>query len=315
MVDVSIIIRTVGDKRKIKLLKLTIYSLSIQNFKDFEVIIVTYTNKMLVESVAKKYLNKIPFKVIISPIKNRCYQTNIGIKVAKSKYIVIIDDDMILSSNWLKVMFNLLEASTPKIACICSPVYSIKITKQEREGFIKVVFKPYFKNVIKKFLDTLSLSGSFWPKNTRPLVNEIKELPTIPSNCIICRRDAVMKIGLYNTSLHEPLRGDDYDLGFRLRKSGYRILSCNLVKALHIEDYTKKWVILGHTLPRTMENMLETEFYVLTKFREFTKMCIVLLHALYRAFELLYLAYKTKNLRVVLSVKGIIRGFVSGIKE
>lgn len=312
MVSVSVIIRTVGDKYKIKLLELTMYSLSKQTFKDFEVIIVTYMNRMLVESIAKKYLNRIPYKVVTSHIKNRCYQTNLGIKIAKGKYIVVMDDDMILSSNWLEVMFRLLKASSPRIACICSPVYSIKIIKR-KESSTKSHFNSYLK--ILKILNALSLSRCFWPKHVRQLANGIKELPTIPSNCIICRRDVVMKVGLYNTRLHEPLRGDDYDLGFRLKKSGYKILSCNFVKALHIEDYTRKWVMLSHTLPKIMENMLETEFYVLTKFREFTKIHVVLSQALYRIFEILYLARKTRNPYVILSAKGIIRGLVLGIKE
>jgi len=119
MTKVAVIIRTTGEKSKLNLLEATISSLVRQKFKDFSVIVVTCENKELIESFLTKNLPQYEHKVVVSPIRNRCVQSNMGIKIANSEYVAIIDDDMVLSSNWLEIMFNIIRNSPEKVACIC----------------------------------------------------------------------------------------------------------------------------------------------------------------------------------------------------
>ncbi|RLF17461.1 MAG: hypothetical protein DRZ82_09800 [Thermoprotei archaeon] len=309
MVKVTVIIRTTGMKSKVKLLRATISSLARQSFKDFSVIVVTCKNKKYIESLLQESFSHNKFKVVISPIRNRCVQSNIGIKLSDSEYVVVIDDDMVLSSNWLETMFNAITNSPPEVACICSPVYSLY---RDRSPYDVHARSLSYLKILRKFLRLLSISTTFWPKNTKPLSQGFKEIPTIPSNCMICRCTALIDVGLYDTALQEPLRGDDYDLGFRLRKIGYKIISCDAVKAFHTENYLTKW--LGKE-PEFFKNMASTELYVLTKHRKFVGLDTIILHSLYRVIESLYWAYKNKKPAVTLSVlKGIVEGIAQGLK-
>ena len=296
-------------KSKVKLLRATISSLARQSFKDFSVIVVTCKNKKYIESLLQESFSHNKFKVVISPIRNRCVQSNIGIKLSDSEYVVVIDDDIVLSSNWLETMFNAITNSPPEVACICSPVYSLY---RDRSPYDVHARSLSYLKILRKFLRLLSISTTFWPKNTKPLGQGFKEIPTIPSNCMICKRDALINAGLYDTTLREPLRGDDYDLGFRLRKSGYRILSCNTTKGFHIENYLTKWL---NKEPKFFKNMSLTEFHVLMKHREFIGLHAITFHAVYRIIESLYWAYKNKKLDLIpLVLKGVVEGIVKGFK-
>ena len=311
MTKVAVIIRTTGEKSKLNLLEATISSLVRQKFKDFSVIVVTCENKELIESFLTKNLPQYEHKVVVSPIRNRCVQSNMGIKIANSEYVAIIDDDMVLSSNWLEIMFNNIRNSPEKVACICSPVYPLYKIEDKSSNDVGTKSLPYLQ-VFRKFLRTLSLSKTFWPKNVKLLNEGVKELPTIPSNCVICKRTALVDVGFYDTSLREPLRSDDYALGFRLRKLGYKILSCDAVKAFHTENYLIKWI--GKNT-KFFRNKSLTEFYVLMKHRGFVGFHAIVFHALYRIIESLYWAYKNKKFSLILSVfKGVIEGIVWGFK-
>jgi len=273
--------------------------------------VVTYKNKELIESFLGEKLPQHKHRVVVSPLKNRCVQSNIGIKLANGEYVAILDDDMVLSSNWLEIMFNNIRNSPAEVACICSPVHPLYKIRDKSSHNVRTKSHLYLQ-VFRKFLRALGISGTFWPKNVKLLNEEIKEIPTIPSNCMVCKRTTLVDVGLYDMSLLEPLRGDDYDLGFRLRKLGYKILSCDAVKAFHTENYLIKWLSKNQ---RFFKNMSLTEFYVLTKHREFVGLHAIIFHMLYRIIESLYWSYKNKKLSVIPSVlEGIVEGVVQGFK-
>ena len=311
MAKVTVIIRTTGEKFKLKLLRATISSLARQRFKDFSVIVVAYENKELIERLLREELPQHDYRVVMSPIRNRCVQSNIGIKLTNSEYVAIIDDDIALSSDWLETMFNSIRNSPTEVACICSPVYPLhKIGGKSSRGVRTESLSCL--QVLRRFLRALSISSTFWPKNTKSLGQGFKEIPTIPSNCMICERIALVNVGLYDTALREPLRGDDYDLGFRLRKSGYKILSCSITKGFHVENYFTKW--LGKE-PKFFKNMSLTEFYVLMKHRGFVGLHVIIFHVLYRIIKSLYWTYKSKELSLILLVlRGVVDGIVQGFK-
>ncbi|RKY29996.1 MAG: hypothetical protein DRP74_07850 [Candidatus Omnitrophota bacterium] len=314
MTKVTVVIRTTGEESKLKLLRVTVTSLAKQEFKDFNLIVVTYKNKEFIEKLLRERLPQHRYKVIVSPIRNRCFQSNLGIKLADSEYVAIIDDDMVLDSNWLGTMINIITYSSPKVACICSPVYPLSKIKglSSHDTYAVLPLYQQFLEFFKRILKTLSITSTFWPKNTKILSKKVKEIPTIPSNCMVCRRKALIDVGFYDTSLQEPLRGDDYDLGFRLRKSGYKILSYDSIKAFHIENYLVKW--LGKD-SRFFMNMTLTEFYVIIKHREFIGSYLILLQMLYRLIESFYWVYKNKKPTLVFSVlKGIVKGVAQGFR-
>lgn len=306
-INVTVIIRTTGEKSKLKLLKRTISSLAKQRYKSFDVVVVTCRNKELIERLLKEKLPQHKHKVIISPIRNRCFQSNIGIKFTNSEYVAIIDDDMLLSPNWLEELILVLAHSPLDVACVCTPVLNLyKVGKVRDNTHVNNLMSK-----IRSFVKYLSISYTFWRRKIRIINRSLIEIPTIPSNCMLCRRKALIEAGFYDVTMQEPLRGDDYDLGFRLRNLGYKILAYNGARAIHLENYHCKLMKLDH---RSYENMLSTEFYIYSKHKMRIGLKIIMLQALYRLIESFYWALRKRDVIMVLySFRGIIKGLIQGL--
>lgn len=106
IIDLSIIITTY--QRPKLLLELTI---SIENSKlpSHELIIVGTEN-----SDFSKLPKKLKFVKVISKVKNQVYQRNLGLKKAKGRYLLQVDDDLIFNKNAINVMFKSIVESNNK---------------------------------------------------------------------------------------------------------------------------------------------------------------------------------------------------------
>jgi len=108
MVEISIVIPCCSDKYLYNLFK----DLNKQTFKDFEVILAIAGNE-LKNFNFDKLLDIAKFKVNVvfanNPVANK---RNEGVKGAKGKYIVFLDDDVrILEKTWLKELYEKIRKS------------------------------------------------------------------------------------------------------------------------------------------------------------------------------------------------------------
>ncbi len=88
---ISIIIPTLNEEKHIHRL---LDSLKNQDFKNFEIVIVDASNNNKTINVIKKYKTDLTINIIKSK-KNVSFQRNLGVKKAKTQYIIFIDADSV----------------------------------------------------------------------------------------------------------------------------------------------------------------------------------------------------------------------------
>ena len=149
--------------------------------------------------IAEKYKNK-----GIKLIKNRknlgfAEGNNIGMKKAKGKYIVLFNNDLIVDKNWLKELVPIMEENKD-IGAIGGKIYLGK-TDVIWYGGARIYF------------------GGF--VNHKYLKNKEGEVDYIVGAAVMYRKSVLDKVGLFDKKFF--LYGEDTDLGFRIRKAGYKI--------------------------------------------------------------------------------------------
>jgi glycosyltransferase involved in cell wall biosynthesis len=109
----SIIIPTLNEA---KYLPLLLGDLSLQSFRNFEVIVVDGSSTDNTISLAQAAAPKLPqLTVVNSPKRNVCYQRNLGAQHAQSHWLVFMDADDRLSPYFLQGLAYRLEKCLPKI--------------------------------------------------------------------------------------------------------------------------------------------------------------------------------------------------------
>jgi GT2 family glycosyltransferase len=134
---------------------------------------------------------------------------------------------------------------------------------------------------------------------------------------VACRREALLKVGLYDMSIREPILGEDYDLALRVRKAGYRIVQTSRAVSYHLTRQVSKGVAKYSRDPSKLMGAYETEVYFMAKNRDVLGAANVIGHAMYRAVEAIAWGARSRNPKAILygvagSVKGLIRGSLHG---
>jgi 2-polyprenyl-3-methyl-5-hydroxy-6-metoxy-1,4-benzoquinol methylase/glycosyltransferase involved in cell wall biosynthesis len=115
----SIITRTQG-KRENSLIEM-ILTLTGQTCTDFELILMGHKLEKDRQIAVEKIIEETPdwmrekIRLIVVDSGNRTRPLNVGFTEAKGKYIVILDDDDIVFSNWVETFKNLYESNSGKI--------------------------------------------------------------------------------------------------------------------------------------------------------------------------------------------------------
>jgi len=133
---------------------------------------------------------------------------NDGMKVSTGKYILVIDDDIIMNRSTLSTLLKFLESSPQNVAAVMPLLIR------------------YPESVLDKW---------------RRVINEDKVSPaSAVTNCALIRREILEKIGFYDETLGLPFTmGEEIELAARAKSKGYRVLIAGFEKALHVDD--KKW--------------------------------------------------------------------------
>ena len=110
----------------------TVKDLSQQSFKDFEIIIVDQTDRDQAQSV---YFEGLDIKYYWSEIKSASLARNIGIKEARGKVILFIDDDLVIENkDFLKAHID--NYMDPKLCGVAGAVLDPKTTFRSKKHFL-----------------------------------------------------------------------------------------------------------------------------------------------------------------------------------
>lgn len=105
---------------KIKLLEKCIDSIINQSLKDIEIILLNDGSSMNeIDKLCKKYLSNDSRVIYINKCNEGCSKTrNLGVKLAKSKYIIFIDADDYIEQNMVEKLYTQIEKEKSDV-CVC----------------------------------------------------------------------------------------------------------------------------------------------------------------------------------------------------
>lgn len=106
-----------------------------QTLKDIEIICVDAGSTDGTLEILKEYKNKDSrIKIIISDRKSYGYQMNLGIDIAKGKYITIVETDDLIAYNMLEDLYTLCESY--KLDLIKTDFYRFTVNKKGEKELI-----------------------------------------------------------------------------------------------------------------------------------------------------------------------------------
>lgn len=185
-------------------------SLSNQNYKDFETIVIDDSSKDRTSQIAREY----PCKVLtISKNRGPAYCRNIGAYHAQGDILAFTDSDCRVDNNWLKNMLTYFSQSDMaaimgKLVLMPSTILGDSISAIGFPAGGAIGFENVWKVDSDGFTDSLS-----------------------SCNCAI-RKDVFDKIDGFDASFPHP-GGEDSLLAFNLRRMNYRIRYCPDVLVYH----------------------------------------------------------------------------------
>ena len=193
---VSIIIVNYNGK---ELLEKCLESLSKIYFKDFEVILVdNNSTDSSLEYVSKNY----PSIIIIKLNSNKGFAepNNIGSKIAKGKYLLFLNNDTIVTENFLSELINTMEKET-NIAICQSLLLKLDGSVDSSGDFIDELGVVYSSKIL--------------PNNTRPI-------SSAKAASMLVKKDFFENIGGFDDKFFATF--EDVDLGWRAWIAGYKVV-------------------------------------------------------------------------------------------
>ena len=176
----------------------------------FEIIIVDNASTDNSLKLAKSYQ-------VIKNSTNLGFATavNQGIIAAKYEYVCLLNNDLNLHKNWLKIITNNIQKH-PNIACVCGTVLSKDGTKIESQG----------------------ISFDWSGKCIQNTINAktLKYVWGSSGAVVVYNKNILEKIGLFDEHYFAYI--EDVDVAFRLQKHGYKTLIIPSATANHLGGAT-----------------------------------------------------------------------------
>jgi GT2 family glycosyltransferase len=291
---VSIVINTSG--KNLPGIRRFLYSVKLQSYENYEIIVATESNGIEIRRICEEFGLKCI--VVETGFWNRCITGNIGILRSKGELIAILEDDVVLEPSWLAKLVTVL-ASDKDIGC----AYSAVINPFGSESIVTKTSKRVVRFMVKA-LNTLRVHYHF----TRKKLN-------VFSLTVICRKEALLKAGLFDMSVEEPIVAEDYDLAIRVQKAGFRVVTISDAKAYHYSRHAYKRTLLALDRgPKWWEKLVENDTYFFAKHHDLLGP-VVIMHAIYNAFfSPLGAILRTIELRGQEACKILVATFLRSIK-
>jgi len=203
-----------------KYLSVCLDSLSRQSFKPFEIIIVdngSIDNSCQLISRNYSHIKLIRFS------KNHGFSkaVNEGIKVAKGKYVVLLNNDTEAQEDWLYNLANCINGDKKIFSC-CSKMIQY-----------------YNKEKIDDAGDEYTILGWAYKRGDGLDIHKYKYNEEVFSSCAgaaIYRKSIFDKIGYFDEDFFAYM--EDVDISYRAKIYGYKNIYCSKAKIFHIGSAT-----------------------------------------------------------------------------
>ena len=190
-----------------------------QEFVEFIIPTLVRDTEMLVNCKNSIISQEGLFGIRIFVEKGFGFATNVnsGIKKGKSKYVALINDDVILAKDWLTEALRVLK-SHPDCAAAATKVLTFDGKYIDSCGM----------DILKEG-KAIKRGDGF--KNDKSCFNNIEEVFGVPCSAALFQREALHKVGLFDEDFNSY--EEDVDISFRLRLLGFKIFYASKAVAFH----------------------------------------------------------------------------------
>ena len=235
-----------------------IESVKKSSYKNLEIIVV---DNISTDKSQKTCKEKHPDIKLIQNDENfgYCEGNNIGIREAKGDYIIILNPDTIVESNWIEELISAYSK-------FGEGLYQPKILSLNE------------KQVLQSTGNMLHVFGFGFAKDKgrkdEGIDEEIKKIGYASGTCLFTSRNVLDKVGLLDSFLF--LYHDDLDLGWRASQIGINSYYVPKSKIYHVESYSLKWSAKKfYWLERNRKYCLLTHYSKNTYAKMYSSLCLV----------------------------------------
>lgn len=234
MVDLSIIIVNYNVKEFIQNLLESIKSASL-NLKTEIIVVDNASDDGSIELMKQKY----PYVHLIENHRNEGFSkaNNLGLKVAKGKYLLLLNPDTLVKEDTFEKMISFFE-STPEAGMAGCKLLNT-------DGTLQLACRRGFPGPWASFTKVTGLSTLF-PKS--PLFarynltyldeNKTYEVDAISGAFMMIRREVYEKIGGLDETFF--MYGEDLDLCYRVNQAGYKVYYVHSTEIIHYKGESTK---------------------------------------------------------------------------
>jgi len=233
-VDLSIIIVNYNVKEFIQNLLESIKSASL-NLKTEIIVVDNASDDGSIELIKQKY----PYVHLIENHRNEGFSkaNNLGLKIAKGKYLLLLNPDTIVKEDTFEKMISFFEATPEAGMAGCKLLNT--------DGTLQLACRRGFPGPWASFTKVTGLSTLF-PKS--PLFarynltyldeNKTYAVDAISGAFMMIRREVYEKIGGLDETFF--MYGEDLDLCYRVNKAGYKVYYVHSTEIIHYKGESTK---------------------------------------------------------------------------
>lgn len=297
---ITAIVPTTNDERA-EHVELLLRTLDAQTRRPDEVLIAAEEESPRLRVAAERH----GAKLLVLGLWNKCEALNRAVLAAKGDVLVLLEDDLALAPTFLEEVAKPL--GRPEVGCVYSRCVWVHL-----EG---LGHRPGLRRLAARAASKLSVHESVLARRGgRPLGDGLYEAWVFTMS-VACRREALLRAGLWDESVEEPVLGEDYDVAFRVRKAGYVIAYNPRAVSLHFTRQASKRAQGLRSDPRYLEGVNRSEVYFVFKNADLLGPA-VMLHALYRMIESAGWGLRArKPLAIYYGVRGVLEGASKGLKR
>ena len=227
-------------------------------YKNLEIIVV---DNISTDKSQKTCKEKYPDIRLIQNDENfgYCEGNNIGIREAKGDYIIILNPDTIVESNWIEELISAYNK-------FGEGLYQPKILSLDKTEILQST-----GNMLHIFGFGFAKDKG---KNDNLVETDIKKIGYASGTCLFTSRNVLEKVGLLDSFLF--LYHDDLDLGWRASQIGINSYYVPKSKIYHVESYSLKWSAKKfYWLERNRKYCLLTHYSKNTYAKMYSSLCLV----------------------------------------
>jgi len=227
-------------------------------YKNLEIIVVDNISTDKSQETCKE---KYPDIKLIQNNENfgYCEGNNIGIREAKGDYIIILNPDTIVESNWIEELISAYNK-------FGEGLYQPKILSLDKTEILQST-----GNMLHIFGFGFARDKG---KNDNLVKTDIEKIGYASGTCLFTSKEVLDKIGLLDSFLF--LYHDDLDLGWRAAQMGISSFYVPNSIIYHVESYSLKWSAKKfYWLERNRKYCLLTHYSKNTYAKMYSSLCLV----------------------------------------